>query len=111
MFNCSAGKDRTGIGAALLLYALSVTYKKIEGDNLASNIYHEERNVKLVEQMVKYKRIKQKVAEDIVSVKPEYSRATFDAINHQYEFVDNFLRGPLELNEAQLTILKNKFHQ
>jgi protein-tyrosine phosphatase len=39
LFHCSAGKDRTGIAAALILYALNVDDKKIMEDYLASNYY------------------------------------------------------------------------
>ena len=111
LFHCTAGKDRTGIGAALLLYALGVPYKTIEEDYMASNIYRRESNAMMVDQMMKYKHINQQVAEDIISVKPEYLQATFDAINKQYGSVDAFLRGPLALNDAKLTVLKNKFLQ
>ena len=37
LFHCSAGKDRTGIGGALILYALGVEKKVILEDYLLSN--------------------------------------------------------------------------
>lgn len=37
MFHCSAGKDRTGFGAALILTALGVPYATIKQDYLATN--------------------------------------------------------------------------
>ncbi len=68
LFHCTAGKDRTGIGAALLLYALGVPYQTIKEDYLASNVYRKESNAKMIEQLVTYKHINQHVAEDMVSV-------------------------------------------
>lgn len=111
LFHCTAGKDRTGIGAALLLYALGVPYQTIENDYLASNIYRKESNAALVEQLVKFKHINQQVAEDVIAVKPGYLQATFDAIKGQFGSVDNFLRGFLGLDDAKLMVLKKKFVQ
>jgi len=39
-FNCSAGKDRTGVGGALLLMALGVSREDAIGDYLLSNKYY-----------------------------------------------------------------------
>jgi protein-tyrosine phosphatase len=109
LFHCTAGKDRTGIGAALLLYALGVPYETIMKDYTASNEYRKESNETMVEQMVQYKHINKQVAEDVVSVKPEYLNATFAAIRKQYGSIDNFLQGPLGLDENKLALLKSKF--
>ncbi|MFX8016077.1 tyrosine-protein phosphatase, partial [Acinetobacter baumannii] len=38
-FNCSAGKDRTGIAAALVLTALDVPHKTVVEDYLLTNRY------------------------------------------------------------------------
>jgi protein-tyrosine phosphatase len=109
LFHCTAGKDRTGIGAALLLYALGVPYETIIQDYTASNEYRKESNETMVAQMVKYTHVNKQVAEDVVSVKPEYLNATFDAIRKQYGSIDNFLKGPLGLDETKLAMLKSKF--
>jgi protein-tyrosine phosphatase len=39
LINCSAGKDRTGVGAALILAALGVPRETIDQDYLATNIH------------------------------------------------------------------------
>ena len=39
LWHCSAGKDRVGIGTALLLYALGVPRKTIKEDFLKTNVY------------------------------------------------------------------------
>ena len=44
LFHCSAGKDRTGMGAALILYALGVPEQTVMEDYLASNGYLVSRN-------------------------------------------------------------------
>ena len=40
MFNCTAGKDRTGITAALLLAICGVDYHDIVSDYMVSEIYN-----------------------------------------------------------------------
>ena len=109
LFHCTAGKDRTGIGAALLLSALGVSYETIVEDYLASDIYRKASNAKMADQMVRNMHINEQVANDILSVKKEYLNATFAAINKQYGSVGNFLKGPLGLDENKIILLKKKF--
>ena len=109
LFHCTAGKDRTGIGAALLLSALGVSHETIVEDYLASNVYRKTSNTKLADQLVQKMHINEQVANDLLSVKKEYLNATFDAINKQYGLVSNFLKGPLGLDETKITLLKKKF--
>jgi protein-tyrosine phosphatase len=108
VFHCTAGKDRTGIGAALLLYALGVPYEIIMQDYLATNYYRQEATVKLINQMVQM-HVNQSVASDLAAAKQQYLDATFDAIKKQYGSIDNFLKGPLELDDQKIEILKRKF--
>ena len=108
LFHCTAGKDRTGIGAALLLYALGVPYKTIMADYLASNIYRQAGNEKMLAQMV-MAHMDEQVAKDVLSVKAEYLAATFAAINKQYGSIDNFLDGPVGLDKSKVKLLKKKF--
>jgi len=108
VFHCTAGKDRTGIGAALLLYSLGVPYQTIVQDYLASNYYRAGLNEKMIKQMVAM-HINAGVAADMASVKKEYLDATFNAITRQYGSVDNFLRGPIGLTSENIATLKNKF--
>ncbi len=63
----------------------------------------------MVAQMVQYKHINEQVAEDVVSVKPEYLNATFAAIRKRYGSVDAFLQGPLGLDKNKMAVLKEKF--
>lgn len=108
LFHCTAGKDCTGIGAALLLYALGVPYKTIMADYLASNIYRQASNENMVAQMVKA-HMNELVAKDISTVKVQYLAATFAAINKQYGSIDNFLNGPVGLDKSKTNLLKKKF--
>lgn len=109
VFHCTAGKDRTGIGAALLLYSLGVPYDTIVDDYLASNYYRRADNVKMVNQMVKYAHIDEEVAKNMASVKKEFLDTTFKAITSQYGSVDNFLKTQIGLDDQKIGLLKKKF--
>jgi protein-tyrosine phosphatase len=109
VFHCTAGKDRTGIGAALLLYALGVPYDTIVNDYLASNYYRHADNTRMVSQMVKFRHVDEQVATDMASVKKDDLDATFNAITRQYGSVDNFLKVQIGLDDAKTALLKKKF--
>ncbi|HWZ04859.1 MAG TPA: tyrosine-protein phosphatase [Mucilaginibacter sp.] len=109
VFHCTAGKDRTGIGAALFLYSLGVPYETITSDYLASNYYRKDVNVKMVNQMVKFMHIDPEVASDMAGVKKEDLDATFNAIIKKYGSVDNYLRTEIGLDDAKIATLKKKF--
>ena len=111
VFHCSAGKDRTGIGAALFLYALGVPYQTITDDYLASNYYRKDINQQSINAMVGFMHIDKDVATAMLSVKQTYLDATFNAIKQQYGSVDNFLATQLGLNAAKIKQLKAMYLQ
>lgn len=87
LFHCSAGKDRTGMGAALVLYALNVPQETIMEDYLLSNEYVKEKYGKYIEQ---YPQL-----EGLFEVKPEYLQAGIGDIKNKYGSVDKYLRDEL----------------
>jgi protein-tyrosine phosphatase len=109
VFHCAAGKDRTGIGSALLLYSLGVPYDTIVDDYLASNYYRKNINAQLTVQMVKGMHMDPEVAKSMAGVKKEYLDATFAAITKQYGSVDIFLRTQIGLDDQKIALLKKKF--
>ncbi|MDB5009731.1 MAG: tyrosine-protein phosphatase [Mucilaginibacter sp.] len=109
VFHCTAGKDRTGIGAALFLYALGVPYDTIVSDYMASDYYRLAENKKSLDAMVQIMHINENVAKDMLSVKKQYLDAAIAAINKQYGSVDNFLRMQIGLDDQKIALLKKKF--
>lgn len=109
LVHCTAGKDRTGIGSALLLYSLGVPYETIMSDYLASNYYRKKENEKMISSMVQYMHIDEQVAKDMASVKKEFLDETFRAIRLKYSSVDNFLKEQIGLDDKKINILKKKF--
>lgn len=109
LFHCTAGKDRTGIGAALLLHLLGVPAETIMSDYLASNIYRASDNEKMVQQMVQQMHVKEQVARDISLVKKEYLNATLAMLVKQYGSINNFLKSAIGLDDGKISMLKSKF--
>jgi protein-tyrosine phosphatase len=109
LFHCTAGKDRTGIGAALLLYALGVPYATIEADYTATNYYRAQDNGRSLQSMVTQYHLNEGVARSMNSAKAEYLAVTFDAIRKQYGSIDNYLEQQIGLDTAKREELKKKF--
>lgn len=109
VFHCTAGKDRTGIGAALLLYALGVPYPTIVEDYTATNYYRSQDNGRSLQSMVSQYHLDEGVARSMNAAKAEYLNATFDAIRRQYGSIDHYLEAELGLTPDKREQLKNKF--
>jgi protein-tyrosine phosphatase len=109
LFHCTAGKDRTGMGAALLLYALGVPKATIMQDYLATNTYRAAENEQAAKAMVAYMHVKERVANDMMAAKQAYLEATFEAIEKRYGSVNKFLTSELGLDKAKIKTLKAKY--
>jgi protein-tyrosine phosphatase len=109
LFHCTAGKDRTGIAAALILYALNVDDKKIMEDYLASNYYRRNENERSIKGMMMLYKLDEETARNLMGVKQSYLLATFNAIKAQYGTVENYLDKVMDLPETKRRILQQKF--
>lgn len=94
LFHCSAGKDRTGLAAALLLYALDIPKETIIKDYLASNDYLTDKYRALIEQNPSNKYL--------YTVIPEYLESALNEIEKNYGTVHNFLIHRMHLNTEKL---------
>lgn len=108
LFHCTAGKDRTGIGAALLLHALGVSDDDIMNDYLLTNEYRKTENEKMVAMMTKMG-IKEQVAKDLSGVKSQYLAAAYNAITDKYGSVDLFLSKEIGLSSNDMALLRKKY--
>ncbi|MDR2918416.1 MAG: tyrosine-protein phosphatase [Tannerella sp.] len=94
LFHCSAGKDRTGMGTALFLFALGVDEETILNDYLLSNKYIKEKYAKYTAQHPSL--------EPLFSVKPEYLKAGIKKIKDEYGSIDNYLDKVLKVDREKL---------
>lgn len=108
MFHCSAGKDRTGIASALLLYTLGVDMEDIKNEYALSNYYRYETNLAFGDKMAQYG-ISPEVAPLLMGVKPEYMDAIFGAIAQSYGSVDNYLETALGVDAEMKSLLRAKY--
>jgi protein-tyrosine phosphatase len=108
LYHCSAGKDRTGIATALILYALDVPEETIIEDYKASNYYRENENKKMT-QMISSIGVDKNVAASMMLVKESYLKATAQEIIKHYGSIDNFLEKELGIGEKEKQILRSKF--
>ena len=109
LFHCTAGKDRTGIAAALILYALGVDEQTIFEDYEATNYYRRNENAKTITQMTKYYGLDEKTASNLMGAKKEYIAATFDTIRAKYGSIDAYLQKELGLNTSKINKLKKAY--
>lgn len=109
LFHCTAGKDRTGIGAALFLYALGVPYETIRADYEATNYYRSRENEKAMKGMVAQAHISEPVAKALMSANGAWLDATFEAIRKQYGSVDRYLAQELGLGPDRIKVLREKY--
>lgn len=94
LFHCSAGKDRTGIAAALLLSVLGVDRETIMEDYMLSAKHIPK----------KYDFITRSHPELalLVTVKKEYLETVFRVIDEEYNGMENFLVNNLEADSEKL---------
>lgn len=83
--HCAVGKDRTGIGSALILLALDVPEETIMEDYLSTNICLRpmvEKMAQVIQQQYNDRELQQFYA--LMSAREEYLQAALDAIDKQY---------------------------
>lgn len=109
LFHCTAGKDRTGIAAALILYALGVDDQTIFEDYEATNYYRRNENARTIAQMTKFYGLDEKTAGNLMGAKKEYISATFSTIKAQYGTIDNYLEKELGLTTSKINKLRKAY--
>lgn len=90
LFHCTAGKDRTGMGAALILFALGVDRDIIMDDYLLSNIYLKDKYGSIAAQHPNLS--------GLYGVNPNYLQAGINKIEEVYGSVILFLEQELEVD-------------
>lgn len=105
LFHCSAGKDRTGFGAALLLLLLDVDEETILNDYVLSNQYRKKENAKIYAQVT----ASQTDMEAVMGVQKQYLRAALQAIKQRYQTYEAYFQAEFGIDETQRKHLKQCF--
>lgn len=98
--HCSAGKDRTGVGAFITYLILDVPVKSIVMDFLLTNKYMRKNPpywLKDVQDNIK----DPEVLEVIVGVNPKYIFYTYDKILSEFDTVDDYLLVTYGIDEQE----------
>ena len=109
LFNCAAGKDRTGIAAALILSILGVPRETIVQDYLLSNDTAEALQVMMMERNPAYAEL---LAEEpaalrpVLMAAPSYLALAFEAIEHRCGSTDAYLEQHLGVTAATQATLR-----
>lgn len=93
VFHCTAGKDRTGFAAALLLHALGVSDELIMRDYLLTN----ERLAGRLHPGL----FPPVVGKVLWGVQEDFLHAAFEAVQEDFGDLDNYLRDGIGLREAE----------
>lgn len=87
LFHCSAGKDRTGMGAALILFALNVDEETIFKEHMLSNKYLADKYKPIIEKNPELK--------PQFEVQEAYFKVAIDRIKKDHGSVENYLTNTL----------------
>ncbi|MBB4036315.1 protein-tyrosine phosphatase [Dysgonomonas hofstadii] len=94
IFHCSAGKDRAGMAAALVLFSLGVDEQTVMEDYLSSKIYLSDKYDAFI---AKYPR-----AESIFTVKRMFLQAGINQIKRDHGSIMNFLTKVLKVDIVRM---------
>ncbi|MDH6387724.1 protein-tyrosine phosphatase [Dysgonomonas sp. PH5-37] len=90
LFHCSAGKDRTGLAAALILFALGVDDTIIMDDYLSSNAYLGNKYADII--------ARKPAIRGMFEVRAEYLSAALEQIRIEHGSIENFLTKVLDVD-------------
>ena len=94
VFHCTAGKDRTGFAAALLLKTLGASDDEVMHDYLLTN-------ERLAMPATTWQNIPREAMEVLWRVQPGFLRAGFDEVAVRYGSLDRYLREGLGVGDAE----------
>jgi protein-tyrosine phosphatase len=103
VIHCTAGKDRAGMGAALILLALGVPEEMVMEDFLLTNVYTEakiQRQLTFI-WLVSLFRSNPVAVRPLLGVEPRYLHAGLDAMRERNGSIDAYLRDTLGLTDEK----------
>ncbi len=117
VFHCTAGKDRTGVGAAIVLSLLGVPWETVRDDYLLSNYYRRDENEKELKsirediakkQGIPPEQVDMTAFEAMFLVKPEYLDIAHDEVIRRYGSMESYLRKGLGISDEMISKLRSE---
>ena len=109
LIHCSAGKDRTGFGAAIILSALGVPEETIFHDYLLTNQFADARESAAWYSEFTGVKIDSEAVAPMFLVHSDYLRSAFDAIEETYGDIDTYLQAEMGLDNPALQELRQRY--
>jgi protein-tyrosine phosphatase len=110
VFNCSAGKDRTGVAAAVLLSLLGVPRTIIETDYMLTNdsINGLITHLSSIPKYDDFVMNNQDHALPLLRAEPEYLATSFDVIERRHGSVENYLDAEIGISRNDQALIKER---
>ena len=109
LVHCTAGKDRTGLAAALLLSLLDVERGQIIADFMLTDAVAANAQIALHAVRTAYGgELTQAQAQELAGVRPEYIEAALDAVLERHGSIAGYLRCALDIPDEWLDIICSK---
>lgn len=111
LFHCFAGKDRTGLAAAIILTILGVRKEDIFLDYLKTNEQRKAENSMLLHKLRKkgVSEVRCKIAETALTVKADYLEAAYLAAEKHYGSFSEFISKALKVTKEEEQELINRY--
>ena len=116
LFHCSAGKDRTGIAAALILTALGVDRETIEQDYILSedvlkmsDLMSSNQDHQADPMYAALARLPKPALQALMGTRTSYIRAAFAKMEQESGSVENYIREQLKVSDVQVAQLRANF--
>lgn len=110
-FNCSAGKDRAGLAAALVLTALGVPRETVFADYALTDKYLAAALARNPSGNGILSRLPKDIAEPLLSADPAYIRAAFDEMAKRDGSPEGYLRNALGVGPKERAALRKMLVQ
>ncbi|MCL1988226.1 MAG: tyrosine-protein phosphatase [Firmicutes bacterium] len=111
LFHCSAGKDRTGFAAMLILKILGVSNEDIMADFIKSAEMRKAHNVELLEKARQEGKSDEviEILGRLLIVQESYLNVALETIDKEYGSFDNYIKNVLQITEEDIQVLKSKY--
>lgn len=110
-FHCTAGKDRTGVAAALILLSLGATEETVMEDYLLSNMYRKAENEIVINELKNYCSEDSflKVIRAILEVNAELLNAYFNKVKELYGTWDDYFEKAIGLSLEERSLMQERY--
>ncbi|MDZ4993332.1 protein-tyrosine-phosphatase [Clostridium perfringens] len=109
--HCTAGKDRTGVGSALVLLALNIPEKTVIQDYMESNKNRKEFNDKVMstfKEYIKDEKLKASI-QGMLGVDESLINSSLNAIKNKYGTYEKYFEEEYGLDSDKLKELRNAY--